>query len=425
MRKTDIIDSNSLDTSLDAPIATDLLAGYYMAKILIEDEEENTRVPFLRGILIRSLQDAGLPFKDAYDLATEIRNELGDAEHITTHELRRKVVELLSARSGDQVSTRYRKKSKNFTMQVEQRDGQLTPFYRLEYQNTLETIGLTTEEATEIVATVHQKLLDQRLEVITSRRLGELTYRHLMQSDGLGPAVAHRWLVWRDFVNSGRPLIFLIGGTAGCGKSTIATILASRLDIVRTQSTDMLREVMRTMLPRQLLPVLHTSSFTAWTALPEQPEAFREDPETLLVNGYRSQADLLSVAIQAVIQRALRERVSLILEGVHIHPAFVEKLEGNDEAVVMPVMLGMLKRKQLQQRIRGRGTNVPQRRADRYLQHFDEIWGLQSYLLSEADRTNIPIVINSNRDKAFREIMRITIETLAKDFNNTPEAVFA
>jgi 2-phosphoglycerate kinase len=103
----------------------------------------------------------------------------------------------------------------------------------------------------------------------------------------------------------------------------------------------------------------------------------------------------------------------------------VEKLEGNDEAVVMPVMLGMLKRKQLQQRIRGRGTNVPQRRADRYLQHFDEIWGLQSYLLSEADRTNIPIVINSGRDKAFREIMRITIETLAKDFNNTPEAVFA
>ena len=29
-----------------------------MAKILVEDQEDNTRVPFLRGILIRSLQDA-------------------------------------------------------------------------------------------------------------------------------------------------------------------------------------------------------------------------------------------------------------------------------------------------------------------------------------------------------------------------------
>jgi 2-phosphoglycerate kinase len=396
-----------------------------MAKILIEDQEENTLVPFLRGILIRSLQDAGLPFTDAYDLATAIRNELGDETQLTTHELRQRVIQLLKNRTSQEVSSRYETKKKDLAIQVEQRDGQLTPFYRLEYQNTLETIGLTSEEAAMIVATVHQKLLDQRLETITSKHLGELTYTYLMQSSELGPAVAHRWLVWRDFVNSGRPLIYLIGGTAGCGKSTIATILASRLDIVRSQSTDMLREVMRTMLPKQLLPVLHTSSFTAWTALPEQPEGFREDPETLLINGYRSQADLLSVAIEAVIHRALSERVSLILEGVHIHPAFVEKLTGNDDAIVMPFMLGMLKRKQLQRRIRGRGTDVPQRRADRYLRHFDEIWGLQSYLLSEADRANIPIVINNSRDKVFREIMRITIETLAKDFNNTPKAVFA
>ncbi len=396
-----------------------------MAKILIEDQEENTLVPFLRGILIRSLQDAGLPFTDAYDLATAIRNELGDETQLTTDELRQRVIQLLKNRTSQEVSSRYETKKKDLAIQVEQRDGQLTPFYRLEYQNTLETIGLTSEEAAMIVATVHQKLLDQRLETITSKHLGELTYTYLMQSSELGPAVAHRWLVWRDFVNSGRPLIYLIGGTAGCGKSTIATILASRLDIVRSQSTDMLREVMRTMLPKQLLPVLHTSSFTAWTALPEQPEGFREDPETLLINGYRSQADLLSVAIEAVIQRALSERVSLILEGVHIHPAFVEKLTGNDDAIVMPFMLGMLKRKQLQRRIRGRGTDVPQRRADRYLRHFDEIWGLQSYLLSEADRANIPIVINNSRDKVFREIMRITIETLAKDFNNTPKAVFA
>ena len=103
----------------------------------------------------------------------------------------------------------------------------------------------------------------------------------------------------------------------------------------------------------------------------------------------------------------------------------MDKLTSDNDAIVMPIMLGMLKRKQLQRRIRGRGSDAPQRRADRYMKHFDEIWGLQSYLLSEADRTNIPIVINSNRDKVFREVMRITIEALARDFNNTPEAVFA
>ena len=396
-----------------------------MSKILVEDREERTRVPFLRGILIRSLQNSGLSFDAAYALATEIRDNLDETPLVTREELHQKVLTLLKSRTGKDITARYEKQKNPFTLEVEQRDGQVAPFSRLEYQHNLENIGLRSEEAMDIVATVYKHLVDRRIEKLTSRRLGELTYKYLQQSSELGPAVAHRWLVWRDFINSGKPLIFLIGGTAGCGKSTIATMLANRLDIVRTQSTDMLREVMRTMMPEQLMPVLHTSSFTAWTALPGKPEAINEVSEALLVNGYRSQADLLAVAIEAVIQRALRERVSLILEGVHIHPAILEKLAKSNDAIVMPIMLGVLKRKQLQRRIRGRGTDAPQRRADRYLKHFDEIWRLQSYLLSEADRADIPIVVNSDKDKVFREIMRITIETLAEDFNNTPQSVFA
>ena len=397
-----------------------------MAKTLVEDLEDNTRVPFLRGILIRSLQDSGLSFDSAHELATGIRDDLDNQPVITSDDLRQRVIKLLKARSdGKDVLVRYEQEKSPFALQVEQRDGQITQFSRLEYQHGLENIGLSSDEAIDVVATVYKHLLDRRIEKLASRRLSELTYRYLRQSSGLGPAVAHRWLVWRDFVNSGKPIIFLIGGTAGCGKSTVATMLANRLDIVRTQSTDMLREVMRIMMPEQLVPVLHTSSFTAWKALPGSPEVIDDVSDTLLVNGYRSQADLLAVAIEAVTQRALRERVSLILEGVHIHPSIEEKLSKHDDAVVIPIMLGVLKRKQLQQRIRGRGADVPERRASRYLKHFDEIWRLQSYLLSEADRANKAIVINNDRDKVFREIMRITIETLAKDFNASPQDVFA
>jgi len=397
-----------------------------MAKTLVEDLEDNTRVPFLRGILIRSLQDSGLSFDSAHQLATGIRDDLDNQPVITSDDLRQRVIKLLKARSdGKDVLVRYEQEKSPFALQVEQRDGQITQFSRLEYQHGLENIGLSSDEAIDVVATVYKHLLDRRIEKLASRRLSELTYRYLRQSSGLGPAVAHRWLVWRDFVNSGKPIIFLIGGTAGCGKSTVATMLANRLDIVRTQSTDMLREVMRIMMPEQLVPVLHTSSFTAWKALPGSPEVIDDVSDTLLVNGYRSQADLLAVAIEAVTQRALRERVSLILEGVHIHPAIEEKLSKHDDAVVIPIMLGVLKRKQLQQRIQGRGADVPERRASRYLKHFDEIWRLQSYLLSEADRANKAIVINNDRDKVFREIMRITIETLAKDFNASPQDVFA
>jgi|TARA_B100001971_G_scaffold190163_1_gene192691 2-phosphoglycerate kinase len=395
-----------------------------MAKILVEDPEENTRVPLLRGILIHSLQEAGLSFDAAFEIATDIRHELEGIEVIASDELRRRVVNLLQSREGSEVAERYKKLKESLTIQVEQRDGQLIPFSRFEYQQGLETIALTSAEAMEIVATVYKHLVDRRIEVITSRHLGRLTYRYLRQSSELGEDVAKRWLVWRDFVNDDRPLIILLGGTSGCGKSTIATMLANRLDIVRSQSTDMLREVMRTMMPEQLLPILHTSSFRAWTVLPGTGAEMAEVSDNLLISGFRGQADLLTVAIEAVIKRALRERVSLILEGVHVQPAFMEQLVDSDEAIIVPIMLGVLKRKQLHQRIRGRGVDAPQRRSERYLRHFDEIWRLQSYLLSGAEKSNIPVVVNSDKNTVFNDIMSIVIETLEKDFDRAAKDVF-
>jgi len=394
-----------------------------VAKTLVEDLEE-TRVPFLRGILIRSLQDAGLDFEEASDIASEIRNDLSETALISTVDLNQKVLDRLTSLGKGSVVYRYEHRNTPLMVQVEQQCGRVNPFSRLKFRHSLETIGLRSRESDEVVQMVQDHLTNKSIKTIKSRKLAMLIYRYLRQSSRLGPAVAHRWLVWHDFINSGRELIFLIGGTAGCGKSSTANTLASRLEIVRTQSTDMLREIMRTMIPEQLMPVLHQSSFTAWKGLPGHGQGTGPVSDDMLVQGYRSQADLLSLAIEAVVARATRERVSLVLEGVHIHPAFMERLQAETDAVVIPVMLGLLKRKHLQQRIKDRSTNVPDRGAAHYTQYFDEIWRLQSYLLSEADRANIHIAINENRDKVFSEIMRFTIATLAADFDSTPEKVF-
>ena len=394
-----------------------------MAKTLVEDLEE-TRIPFLRGILIRSLQDAGLDFDEASHIASEIRNELADTALISTDDLNRMVLKRLSSLGKEHVIYRYEHRNSPLSIQVEQQCGRINPFSRLQFRHSLETIGLKSRESDEVVQMLQEHLTNKSIKVIKSRNLAMLIYRYLRQSSKLGPAVAHRWLVWHDFINSGRPLIFLIGGTAGCGKSSTANTLANRLEIVRTQSTDMLREVMRTMIPEQLLPVLHQSSFTAWKGLPGYEKGKGQVSEAQLIQGYRTQADLLALAIEAVVDRATREHVSLVLEGVHIHPAFMEKMQAETDAVVIPVMLGLLKRKQLMQRIKTRSNNVPDRGAEHYLQYFEEIWRLQSYLLSEADRANIHIAVNENRDKVFSEIMRFTIATLAEGFNSTPEKVF-
>ena len=394
-----------------------------MSKILVETSGEDNQVPFLRGILIRSLQDAGINFDDALEFATDIRSELDAVSVITTDDLRDRVISRLKKSFRPDLVQRYEGRKQPFMIQVEANDGQFTAFSLSEYGKCLETIGLKADEAKSVAEAVSVHLLKRETGYIQSGYIAYFTYRLLRRSKDFGPAVAHRWLVWRDFIDSGRPLIFMIGGTAGCGKSTAATDLASRLNIVRTQSTDMLREVMRAMVPRHLQPMLYESSYTAWKKLPHSND-HQMKQEELLIDGYCTQADIMSVAIKAVIQRALRENVSLILEGVHVHPAYVENLVESKDAVVIPIMLGIIKRKKLQRRISGRSTKVPQRRAAKYLEHFESIWGLQTYLLSEADKVNCTIIINDSRDDVLREIMLTTIKRLAEDFDKTPEQVF-
>jgi 2-phosphoglycerate kinase len=394
-----------------------------MSRVLIINPAEQTRVPFLRGIMVHSLQDAGLGFKQAHQLASEVREEISDESTLTTVELQQRVMDKLKQLEHPACLERYEKRSLPRVIQVERRDGQIIEFSPTEYRHNLEAIGLKSGEALEIVQTVNNHLVKRNTSRVTSRYIAYFTYRLLRMSKSRGPAVAKRWLIWRDFIDSGRPLVFLLAGTAGSGKSTVAADLASRLNIVRTQSTDMLREVLRSIISSKVQPLLHESSFTAWTKLPESKKQ-QANTEELLVEGYCNQADILSTAIDAVMQRASREGVSLIVEGVHLHPGNIDEWVAIEDALVVPVMLAVLKPKNLRSRISGRSSDVPQRRSKRYLDYFDSIWALQSYLLSEADQSGITIIVNGDRDHVFREIMLATIDKLAENFDKTPEQVF-
>lgn len=391
-----------------------------MSKVFIIDPG-GKRAPFLRGILTRSLQLAGLSFEEAYELSSVIREELGQTEEINSAELRKMVTRHLEKNFGKTVAQGYQTPNHlPASIMVERSGLQTLPFSRGELRQSLESCGLTTEQAMATVARIYDHLIRKGVKKISSSKLGHLIYRHLRRE--LGTEAARRYLVWVDYRHGNRPLIILIGGTAGCGKSTMATDLASQLDIVRTQSTDMLREVMRMMMPNRLLPILHTSSFDAWRTLPNKEYA--ANPDTLLADGYRSQVELLAVACEAVIQRALKERVSLILEGVHMHPSLLKNIPRDNDAVIVPIMLAIKEADNLKRRFRGRGKQAPNRRAERYLKNFDGIWRLQSFLRTEAQHASIPIVHNDNRQQAVRQIMSNVIDALSKDFNASPEDVF-
>ncbi len=393
-----------------------------MAKTFVIDPEEgHAKIPFLRGIMTNSLHQVGLPFDEAYALATQVRAQLEDRPEVTTKELREIVLPLIS-KYGPATVRRYgRPAAMAVTILVRDSKGQITQFSREQHRRVLHSSGLSHEDSASVTSAIFSHLMKRGIGEIRSRELGLLTYRYLRAK--LGPEPARRYLVLVKFLRRERPLILLIGGTAGTGKSALATEIAQRLEIVRTQSSDLLREVMRMMIPERLLPVLHISSYNAWQALPGATDSDQPD-EARLIEGYRTQAQLLSVPCEAVIRRSMQEQSSLILEGVHVHRPLVGVEPKKNGAIVIPIVLAVLNRDRLRNRFKGRGREVDERRAERYLENFDSIWRLQSHLVSEADRLQIPIVVNNHREQVVRDVMATIVGSLSGELAAEPGEVF-
>jgi len=391
-------------------------------KTYIVNKQKSTRAPFLRGILIRTLLEAGMPFEGAYELATRVRDGFSDSEEITSKRLRQEVSRLLLEAGETEVQEQYlRPVAAPARILVTSRGGSEGSFSRSKHQRYLQSSGVRLDDAERITIMLFDQLLASGATRISTVQLSYLTWLCLRQE--LGEAAAQKYLIWMEFQHSGRPLVLLIGGAVGTGKSSIATEIAHRLEIVRTQSTDMLREVMRTMIPRKLLPILHCSSFDAWKTLPLQAKQQR-DRDMLIAEGYRSQVDLLALPCEAVVRRAITESVPLILEGVHCHPDLLHRLTGENDALLVHVTLAVMNQQDLQARLRGRGMEVPQRRAKRYLKKFDSIWRLHSFLVSEAERCDTPLIPNEEREAAVYQVIGTINSELSRHYSGKLEKVF-
>lgn len=377
-----------------------------MAKLHVVDPTDNTRVPFLRGIMTRSLQDAGLSFEDAYEVASRMRDELSSESEIASEALRARVAKALESH-GSEVVQRYLRTPETGRILVRNANGDASSYSRGRHRLSLLRCGLTRDQVNSVAGQIYDGLVARTVTEIETHELRVLTANAL--AEGVGPEAKQHYAVWGAFRESQRPLLVLIGGAPGCGKSTLGTQIAHVLDIVWVQSTDMLREVMRMTLPERLLPPLHESSFRAWRRLAVDPSA---DKNARMTAGYLAQKELVEVACDAVVQYMLRQRFSMVLEGVQVHPTLLERIPQDTDAIVAPLMLSVLKRGQLQRRLRG----LPAGRSSRYLKHFDEIWWLQSFLLSEADRAGIPIVPNVETEPTVQQIMLNILGVLSQHF---------
>jgi len=196
-------------------------------------------------------------------------------------------------------------------------EGHRVPFSKGLLATALTATGLPRERAFDVALAV-EAVLDQAPE----REIGLEQLRRTVEEvleEHEEARYLKRYRMWNRLAREDKPVVVLIGGATGVGKSTIAAQLADRLGIVRMISTDSVREVMRAFFSETLMPAIHYSSYEAGAGV-RIPLGPGFDPGVV---GFMEQVDEVNVGVLAVVERALKERTSLIVEGVHMVPGML------------------------------------------------------------------------------------------------------
>jgi 2-phosphoglycerate kinase len=260
--------------------------------------------------------------------------------------------------------------------------------------------GIPALRAYELAIRVESDLRARGSSTVDLERLHELAVEVLGETDG--DRTMRRLRRYSELQQLDVPIVVLIGGATGTGKSTIATEVAYRLGITRVTSTDFVRQTMRAFFSPEFIPSVHHSSFEAGEAL---PPAEREAGDPLLV-GFLDQTRHVLAGVQASIDRALEESWSMVLEGVHLVPGMLPEPSG--AALVVQVVVAIESEDVHAQHFFIRdATSGGVRRLDRYLHRLADIRQLQDFLVEEARKCGVPVVQNGNIELAIGEVIEL------------------
>jgi len=367
----------------------------------------NYKFPYSRGIMTQSLLSVGLGITDSYETASEILKRLlaRSTNEVTKEELRMLAADVLSRAFGEEYARRYREHSNVAPQILVMENDTGFPFSKGLLSQSLQASGMDPRASHELAREIEENLLRSGRNSIAREELRRMTSEALVTK--YGEQYAERYLLWRELKAPPRPLLILIGGGTGTGKSTIATELGYRLGITHVLSTDTIRHMMRSMFSVQLMPCVHRSSYEAWKKF-DAPLPESIDP---VIAGFREQLLRVSVGIQAMLDRALEENISMIVDGVHVVPGFIRK-EYFRAAYTTLLIITTKDEIAHRSRFYTRGQEVGDRRARKYLENFDSIRKIQDYIVACAREHNAPMFDNVQLDNTVLSIISFLTDFL-------------
>jgi 2-phosphoglycerate kinase len=274
------------------------------------------------------------------------------------------------------------------------------PFSKGLLARALITAGVRSERAYELALTAEADLASTRTRSLSLDRLHELAVDTWGEEDGT--QLIRRLRLFRRLDELDLPVILLVGGATGTGKSTVATEVAYRLGITRVTSTDFVRQTMRAFFSQDFMPSIHFSSFEAGEARDD------DDPDRVL-HGFLDQTRNVLVGVRAAIDRVMQEGWSMVLEGVHLVPGMVSaEIEG---ALVVQFVLAIEDVEAHASHFWFRDTTTGGVRSfDRYLDSLGDIRAIQEYIVARAHKAGVPVIENANIESAIAQAMELVLE---------------
>jgi 2-phosphoglycerate kinase len=277
------------------------------------------------------------------------------------------------------------------------------PYSRGLMARALMAAGVSAVRAYELAQRVQDDLTMSGEETVDLDRLEVLAQEVLGENEGM--QAIRRLRRYDSLRDVELPIIVLIGGATGTGKSTVATEVAYRLGITRVTSTDFVRQTMRAFLTRKFMPSIHYSSF-------EVPSAYELGGA---VTGFVEQTRNVLIGVRALIDRALQEGWSLVLEGVHLVPGMLPPVEG---AMIVHCVLAIEDQELHEAHFWVRDSHSDgMRPVQKYLDSLGDIRLLQDFIVGCARSSGVPVVENASIELSIGTVMELVLseaERLAK-----------